>query len=159
VIDLGNESLIDTEEYGMAQQKPGVGVGVIIQQGGKLLLVRRTNHGAGTWSTPGGYLDAGESPEACAIREVREETGVELGEATFLGISNDVHPDGKHNITIWMSGAAPSGEPTVAAEGELDAVEWFAWDALPEQRYHSFENFVQGRTYPAGLGPNSLGST
>lgn len=142
----------------MAEEKPGVGVGVIIQQEGKILLVRRTNHGAGTWSTPGGYLDVGESPEACAIREVREETGVDLGGVAFLGISNDVHPDGKHNVTIWMAGAAPAGEPRVAAEGELDAVEWFAWEDLPEPRYHSFENFVQGRTYPAGLGPDSVAS-
>ena len=142
----------------MAEEKPGVGVGVIIQHEGKILLVRRKHHGAGTWSTPGGYIDMGETPEACAIREVREETGVELGGATFLGISNDIHPDGKHNITIWMAGAAPSGEPAVVADEELDAVEWFPWDALPEQRYHSFENFVQGRTYPAGLGPNMVGA-
>lgn len=139
----------------MAQERTGVGVGVIIRRGEKILLVRRTNHGAGTWSTPGGYLDPGESLEECAIREVREETGVELGEASFLGISNDIHPDGKHNVTIWMAGMALTGEPQVAADGELDAVDWFAWDALPEQIYFSLQNFVHRRTYPAGVGPGS----
>lgn len=47
---------------------PRVGVGVIITKDQHVLLLRRHSvHGAGTWSTPGGHLDFGESPEACAL--------------------------------------------------------------------------------------------
>jgi hypothetical protein len=50
---------------------PRVGVGIIITKGNQVLLLRRHNaHGAGSWSTPGGHLDFGESPEACAIRSI-----------------------------------------------------------------------------------------
>ena len=128
-------------------QRPGVGVGVIVERDGKVLLVRRTNHGAGTWSSPGGYIDHGESPEEAAVRETREETGVRLAGATFLGLTNDLHPDGKHNLTLWFAGVEPAGEPAVVAAEELDAVEWFAWNALPPELYLPLQSFVSGQVY------------
>ena len=129
-------------------KQPGVGVGVIVERHGKLLLVRRSTHGAGSWSTPGGYLDPGEHPEECAIREVCEETGVRITDVHFRAISNDVHDDGKHNVTIWLSARHDGGDDEVASPEELDAVGWFPWDALPEPLYLSTRNFLQGRTYP-----------
>ena len=131
------------------EQRPGVGVGVIVTKGDKLLLVRRKRHGVGTWSTPGGYMDHGESPEACAVRETLEETGVRVVDLVFRAISNDVHGDGKHNVTIWMAGRHASGEATVASPEELAEVGWFSWDALPKPLYLSTRNFFEGRTYPA----------
>lgn len=70
---------------------PRVGVGVVIRRGGQLLLQRRLNvHGEGTWSTPGGHLDFGESPVDCAVREAAEETGLRIASPRFLGVTNDV---------------------------------------------------------------------
>lgn len=58
-------------------QPPRIGVGIIIRKENDVLLVKRKNvHGAGTWSTPGGHLDFGESPSACATCEAYEETGI-----------------------------------------------------------------------------------
>ena len=128
-------------------QRPGVGVGVIVERDGKVLLVRRTKHGAGAWSSPGGYVDHGESPEETAVRETREETGVRLAGADFLGLTNNVHPDGKHNVTLWFAGSNPEGEARVGAPVELDAVQWFAWDALPQPLYLPLQNFLEGRLY------------
>ena len=54
-----------------------VGVGVIVVRGDDVLFeLRRGAHGAGTWSFPGGHVDDGESAEACALRELEEETGL-----------------------------------------------------------------------------------
>ena len=125
-------------------QPPGVGVGVIVERDGKVLLVRRTTHGAGTWSSPGGYIDHGESPEEAAVRETREETGLRLGGAAFLGVTNDLHPDGKHNLTLWFAGRDPAGEPELMAPEESDAVEWFAWNALPDRLYLPLRRFLEG---------------
>ena len=62
-----------------------VGVGVLVVRDGLVLLGRRLGaHGAGTWAAPGGRLEFGEQIEACAQRELAEETGlvarqIELG--------------------------------------------------------------------------------
>ena len=135
-----------------AARRPGVGVGVIVSRGREILLVRRKHHGAGSWAAPGGYLAWGESPEACARREVREETGVQIAKPTFLAISNDIHPDGeKHNVTIWLAGRYASGAATLVAPEELEAVAWFDQDALPAPLYLSTANFLHGHTYPPNV--------
>ena len=127
---------------------PGVGVGVIVTRGREVLLVKRRHHGAGSWSTPGGYLDPGEGFEACAIRETREETGLRVADVEVLAVSNDVHEDGKHNVTIWLKARPEAGEPKVASPEESEDIGWFAWDRLPDPLYASTRNFIEGRTYP-----------
>ena len=130
-----------------AARRPGVGVGVVVLRGREVLLVRRRHHGAGSWATPGGYLDLGEGFEACAVRETREETGLRVDDPRVVGVTNDVHPDGKHNVTVWLTARSDNGDAAVASD-ELDDVGWFPWDALPEPLYHSTANFFGGRSYP-----------
>lgn len=69
----------DTRQY---PQRPIVGVGAVIVDAGKVVLVRRRYEPlAGQWSLPGGTLELGETLETGAAREMREETGlhVEVG--------------------------------------------------------------------------------
>jgi 8-oxo-dGTP diphosphatase len=129
---------------------PRVGVGAIIVKDGRVLLLRRRNvHGAGSWSTPGGHLEFGESPEECAIREAEEETGVVIGDVRFVAITNDVfEANGKHYITIWMEGRYPSGKPVVNAAYEMSEVSWFAWDDLPKPLFLPLQNLLDGQCYP-----------
>ena len=130
----------------------GVGVGILIRRNDHLLLLRRRGvHGSGTWSTPGGHLDFGETPEVCAIREAREETGLIIADVAFRGITNDLFPeDRKHYITIWMEALAADGEPTLAAPEESDAIDWFPIDRLPKPRFVSLDNLLSGRAYVGG---------
>jgi len=130
----------------------GVGVGVLIRRDDRLLLIRRRGvHGSGTWSTPGGHLDFGETPEACAIREAEEETGLIVSDVVFRGVTNDLFPqDGKHYITIWMEALAAEGEPTLAAPDESDAIDWFPIARLPEPLFVSLDNLLSGRVYGGG---------
>ena len=130
--------------------QPQVGIGVIITQEDQVLLMKRRNaHGDGTWSTPGGHLEYGESLEECAIRETQEEIGVTITDITFLAITNDVFDaERKHYVTFWMAGRYVSGEPTMDAPSEMSAVCWFSWDALPEPLFSPFENLLTGQCYP-----------
>ncbi len=128
---------------------PRVGVGVIITKEDRVLLLRRRNsHGSGTWSTPGGHLDYGESPEDCAAREAKEETSVDITALEFRGITNDVFDDeGRHYVTLWFQAEHLSGEPAVAAPYEMSEVGWFDWDALPAPLFKPLQNLLAGRCY------------
>ncbi len=129
---------------------PQVGVAVIITQDHRVLLLKRKNvHGAGSWSTPGGHLEFGETPEECARREAKEETDVNIADVRFRAITNDVFEDiGRHYITIWMQAQYASGTPVVNAEYEMSEVGWFARDALPEPLFLPLHNLLNGDCYP-----------
>ncbi len=129
---------------------PRVGVAAIILRNNQVLLIRRKNvHGSGTWSTPGGHLELGETPEQCAIRETREEVGFEIEEVRFVAATNDLFAEsGKHYITLWMTGACGSGEPGINAAYEVAEFGWFHWEALPGPLFLPFDNLLKRRCYP-----------
>jgi 8-oxo-dGTP diphosphatase len=130
---------------------PKIGVAAIITSRDKVLLIRRKGpHGTGTWSTPGGHLEFAEDPQQCAIRETREEVGLQLGRVDFLAITNDIFTgSGKHYITIWMEAAGFSGVPTIAAASEVADIGWFEWDALPSPLFLPLENLISQKSHPS----------
>ena len=113
---------------------PRVGVGVFVFKEGKFLMgQRRGAHGAGSWSVPGGHLEFNESPEETAIREVREETGLEIGNVSFAAVTNDVFTDeGKHYVTLWMKSDWVGGEPTITEPDKFVEQAWVDFDSLPD---------------------------
>ncbi|GAC1373869.1 MAG: NUDIX hydrolase [Ktedonobacteraceae bacterium] len=134
-------------------QRPKVGVGVIITKNSTVLLMKRQNaHGDGTWSTPGGHLEYGESFEACAIRETYEETGLVVASPIFRAITNDVFvEEEKHYITVWIEAIYVSGEATIHSPREMTDVGWFAWNALPEPLFLPLKQLVSNQAYPSGI--------
>ena len=66
---------------------PGAAAVVPVDAEGRVLLVRQYRHATGGWllEVPAGKLDAGEAPEACALREVEEETGFRAGRLVPMG--------------------------------------------------------------------------
>lgn len=139
--------------------EPNVGVSILIQKGDRLLLNKRKNtHGAGTWAPPGGYLNFGESFEDCAVRETKEETGIDITEVRFRVITNDVFvAEQKHFITVWMDAKYLSGEPKVVAPDEESELAWFTWDALPQPLFLPLQHLLEGKTYPAQTTEEKIG--
>lgn len=134
--------------------QPRVGVAVVIRRGSEILLIRRKDvHGDGSWSTPGGHLEPGEAPEECAVREAREETGVEVGSVRFLAITNDVfEEEALHYVTVWMEGEYVSGTESVGEEYEVSEVRWYPAHSLPDELFLPFQNLIGGRGYGRGSG-------
>ena len=130
--------------------EPRVGVAIIITKDDRVLLMKRKGiHGLGTWSTPGGHLDFGESPEQCAAREAKEEVGLDVVDLRFRAVTNDLfETTGRHYITIWMDGKPVLGEPTIAAEDEVEEIGWYAWDALPGPLFLPLDNLLKENSYP-----------
>lgn len=73
---------------------PKPSASALIVEDDAVLLVKRANEPwRDSWDIPGGFCDPAEHPEATAIREVREEVGLEIEITRFLGIWMDVYPD------------------------------------------------------------------
>jgi len=118
----------------MPAPKPEVGVGVLILRDNRVLLGQRQgSHGADTWAPPGGHLEFGESVEACARREVLEETGLELDTVRPGPYTSDLFtPEGRHYVTLFVVAGAAAGEPQAREPGKCRGWHWFAWSELPE---------------------------
>jgi 8-oxo-dGTP diphosphatase len=110
-----------------------VGVGVFVWKNGKFLMGKRHgSHGHDTWSIPGGHLEFGETMEACAAREVLEETGMHIANVRLLAVTQDQFPkDGKHYITLWVESDWKSGEPTITEPDKYLNQEWRTFKTLP----------------------------
>jgi 8-oxo-dGTP diphosphatase len=115
--------------------RPHVGVHLILVRDGKVLLLLRANtdFADGSWSVPGGCLDAGETLPEGAAREAREELGItiDVADLAFAHLCHHADPDGQARIGVFFTATRWRGEPVNAEPGKCDKIEWFALDDLP----------------------------
>jgi MOSC domain-containing protein YiiM len=114
-----------------AQQSIGVGV-IVVRGNGVLFGLRRGAHGAGCWSFPGGHLGGAESVEACALRELHEEAGVEAINPRVVAETEDDFPEGPRYRTMFVQVDWAGGEPAVREPDKCGRWGWFAWSEPPE---------------------------
>jgi len=129
----------------MKNNRPNVGVGVIIKKDNQVLLGKRKNaHGDGTWSFPGGHLEFNEEVEDCARREVMEETGLKIKNLKQATFTNDVfQKENKHYVTLYVMGEYISGEPRVMEPEKCEKWDWFEWDNLSEPLFIPILNLLK----------------
>ena len=114
--------------------RPIVGIGVAVLRAEAVLLVRRGNPpNAGAWSLPGGGQELGETAEAAARRELREETGLEVGDLVLAATVDSIHHDADgrvryHYTIIDFAARWHAGNPM--AGGDATAVAWAAFGEL-----------------------------
>lgn len=107
--------------------RPWGGVGVVVWKDGHVLLIQRGKEPMrGSWSIPGGSHDLGETIREAAIREVREETGVEIELGPIIDVIDTVRRDAEGQIhthytlvdfaATWVSGDAVAGDDAMNAE-------------------------------------------
>lgn len=114
-----------------------VGVGAVVFRDQTALLIKRGKPPfLGQWSIPGGSLNYGETIQAAIIREVREETAIEIRLLGLVGVF-EAMPDvaGAHTVIIdhvaeWISGEPVAGDDAAAAEFVPleDAIRRVSWD-------------------------------
>jgi mutator protein MutT len=79
--------------------QPIVGIGAVIVHEGKILLEKRGNEPSkGKWSIPGGLVELGESPEQAVIREVKEETCLDVENPSLIDVVSNVDLDEKGKV-------------------------------------------------------------
>jgi 8-oxo-dGTP diphosphatase len=106
---------------GALPEVPCVGA-VVHDERGRLLLIRRGHApSAGLWSVPGGRVEAGESEAEAVVREVAEETGLQVRPDRVLGT---VRIDGNgvvFTVTDWACSLLEPGRQPVAGDDAADA--------------------------------------
>jgi len=122
---LGTEGSRMKREYPM---RPIVGVGAVILQEGKIVLVRRrAEPGKGRWSIPGGTVHLGEKVRDATIREAKEESGLEVEIVddrpmdAFDSIITDERGRTKYHFTLLEFLVKPKGGTLKAAEDASEA--------------------------------------
>ncbi|MFD5508992.1 NUDIX hydrolase [Streptomyces sp. NPDC127051] len=108
--------------------QPPVSTAIIVQDGRVLMARRRQQEGKLLWAFPGGGIEAGESPEEAAVREVAEEVGLEVAAVQVLG--DRVHPQSGVHMT-YVACTVVSGEASVVDEEELAEVVWLEHAEIP----------------------------
>ena len=111
--------------------RPVPAVGVVCLRGDSVLLIRRGKPPReGEWSLPGGRIEPGERAVDAALRELREETGVEAEITGLIDVVDGLFPDaGRHYVLIdyaarWLSGEPVAGDDAAEARFvALDEVE------------------------------------
>jgi 8-oxo-dGTP diphosphatase len=107
---------------------PPVAVDVIIEIGDRIVLIERRNFPRG-WAIPGGFVDLGESVEHAAVREMREETSLDVELRALLGVYSRPGRDPRGDtVTIVYLGRASA---TPKAADDAMRAELFALDNLP----------------------------
>jgi len=129
--------------------------GIITNENDEILMIFRR----GKWDLPKGKLDEGESIEECAVREVREETGLDEVTITgFIGITYHDYfepriNDDVHKESHWYAMAAAPGQKLVPqTEEDIADIEWVRKEILDIYLNNSYptitdilQQYLQGR--------------
>ena len=127
--------------------------GALIIRDGKILFQRRADNGK--WGLIGGLLEMNETYEEAALREIREETGLEVRLDSFLGIyhNHDMvwsNGDAAHVLSAFYTASIIKGEPRI--DEESYELRFFSRDELPElfaeDQIAALDAYFAGVRYP-----------
>ena len=136
---------------------PLVGVGAVIIEGDRVVLVKRLHPPLqDKWSIPGGVLEVGERVREAAMREAREETGLTVEPGELLGVYDRVLRDAEqrvqyHYVLIDFLCRRVAGD--IAAASDAAEVRWFSREELPGLKLAEDTLDVIGKGF-AKLGDN-----
>ena len=138
--------------------RPHVGIGVIlVNPDGHILIGKREGSHAPYWSIPGGYLEPGEPFETAAIREVKEETGLNIVNPSVLCVTNNLQTykaEGLHVISVCLLAKEFSGNLVVREPEKCSGWLWCDPAKLPEPHFEAsriaISCYLEGKFYRQG---------
>jgi 8-oxo-dGTP diphosphatase len=130
---------------------------IVITDDNQILLVRHRKGTRQYWVLPGGRLEYGETFQECAIREMHEETGLEIAVDKLVFLSEAIAPDrSRHIVNVYLTAHVIGGTLKVGDEPVLAGVDYVPIDELErctlyppvgkqiiEHRAHNFDSGIQ----------------
>ena len=114
-----------------------VRVAVVLMDGDRILLVKHSKGGKEYWVLPGGGVEEGESLADTAVREIKEETNLEIKVKTLVFVSEAIPSDKhRHVIDFFFTGEILSGEIKKGDEEILKDIKFFPISALSEIEFY-----------------------
>jgi len=139
---------------------PSVNV-VVVNDAGDVLMIRRSDNN--NWAVPGGAIDLGESMVQAAVRETREETGIECEITGLVGIYTDPkhvilytsNGEARQEFSILLTGVPTGGQPTPSSESS--EVRWVPREEIADYQVDRsmrlrIEHYLAGRSASPYLG-------
>ena len=129
-------------------KQPLVGVGAVAVCSGEILLEKRKNEpGKGKWSIPGGLVELGENTEQTVIREVKEETGLDVEKPEQIDVVDSITEDEngriKYHFVIIDYFVKLTGG-TLKASSDAEELKWVQFDLVGTYDLtNSFREFFQ----------------
>ncbi|MEU5213243.1 NUDIX hydrolase [Streptomyces sp. NPDC020742] len=112
-----------------ADERPGIAAAIIVHEGRVLMVRRRVSEGKLSWQFPAGEVEPGETREDAAVRETKEETGLNVSAVKLLG--ERVHP-ATGRLMSYTACEVVSGTAHVADTEELAELAWVTHGQIPE---------------------------
>lgn len=140
-------------------------VSAVVENDGKFLIVEERSSGVVVVNQPGGHIEADESPEQAAAREVLEEAGCVVRVTGLLGVYLWIHPQTRQNhLRIAYVADLVSQDRQRTLDDGVFAVHWYTLSDLIHRRrdlrtpvvLRSVEDYLAGKRQPAGLLDNMM---
>ena len=127
------------------ENRPRVGIGIMIFKKGKVLLGKRKgSYASGEYCFPGGHLEYMESFKACALREIAEESGIKVKNLKFCYLSNMKDYAPRHYVLIGFVADWKSGTPKILEPDKYDSWDWYDTDKLPTPTFVGSSEILEG---------------
>lgn len=126
----------------VAWSNPAPAVQALVERDGRLLLGRRAYEpSAGMWDLPGGFLEEDEHPLTALVRELREETGLDVEPGDFVGVWVEPGYQGRTVLCLTWDARVTGGVERAA--DDVAELAWFAPDELPRDDELAFKHFPE----------------
>ena len=112
---------------------PAIATSIALIKDKKILLAKRKiEPQKGMWDILGGFVDAGETIEDAAVREMKEETGLDVRIEEYLGSVADIY-NGRPSLPVMIRVEMIYDNQKPIAQDDVEELKWFSIDEIPEK--------------------------
>lgn len=121
----------------------------MIIENNKVLIGERINKEKSSWQLPGGLISLGETPTDAVIREIKEETNLDLSHISLNALTNNIFDHESHSLSLIFK--AKCKNPTTLKNNEKNKCKqwiWVNWEEIPNPKFLPLELLIDSGYHP-----------